>query len=222
MIRRRRLPLVAFAALFFACAEKPSPPAEVVFRVHGDGSSPISGAVILVDGKAFGTTDAEGALRGHLPLRPNLAYDISHECPKEMRAMGKGVKLRVDAIVPLAKSAGKSASFVVELGCAPSKLRHVVLVRTRGRAGLPIRILGREAGVTDADGAAMLVVDGAQGEEIEIAIDTSAAPRLRPASPSRRMELPNARRFLVFDQEFEERAKPRTRSTRPKRFPKRL
>jgi hypothetical protein len=106
--------------------------------------------------------------------------------------------------------------------CAPTFLRHVLLVRTGGRPGLPIRVLGEIAGRTDADGVAAIAVDGAPADEVEVSIDTSGAPRLRPISPARRIALPATRTFFFFDQEFEEKRGPRRGSGRPKRVPKRL
>jgi hypothetical protein len=214
--------LLAIAALPLECAEPPQELVEVSFQVRDDEGRPVAGASILVDGAPMTTTDRRGEARCRLPVRTSPPYRLAHVCPKEFRAVEPEAKLRADPLRPLARTAGGGAALSVCRHCVPLRRRHVLLVRTGGRAGLPIRVLGRTAGMTDADGDALLTLDGAPGDEVEISIDTSAAPRLRPVSPSRRLELPDARRFFVFDQRFEERRPAHGKRGRPTRIPKRL
>lgn len=214
----RLLPLAALAA---ACARPAPERAAFVFRVADDSGAPVPGAPIFVDGKPFAATDASGEARGLLPIRDGGAYRIGHGCPPGYRPAEAESELRAHALGPLRRSAG-GASVLVRRRCDPLQLRHVLVVRTGGRAGLPVRVLGRVASVTDADGVALAVVSGAPGEEIEVAIDTSGAPRLRPASPVRRIPLPAARSFFVFDQRFEERAKRAPGRSRARAIPRRL
>ncbi len=218
----RRSLLLAIAGLATACAEPPPGRVDIELLVDDGAGTPVEGAAFLVDGERLAATDAHGRARAGLPIRTSATYRVAHACPAGFRPVEPEARLNAAPSRPLARRAPGSAAVTIRRRCAPLRLRHVLLVRTGGRGGLPIRVLGRTAGVTDPDGAALLAIDGAPGEEVEISLDTSAAPQLRPASPSRRIELPDARRFLVFDQRFEERPKPHGKRGRPRNVPRRL
>jgi hypothetical protein len=222
MIRSGPLPLLLalHGLLATACEQPPPALTEIVFRVQEDDGARVAGAQVLVDGAVAGTTGDRGEIRTALGSRTDRAYAISHRCPPSSRPVEGTTPLRVERIAPLP---GRSPpALLLRRHCAPTSLRHVLLVRTGGRPGLAVRVLGEIAGRTDADGVAALKIDGAPGDEVEVSVDTSGAPRLRPISPSRRLKLPGRRTFFFFDQEFEEKQRPRHGAGRPKHVPKRL
>jgi hypothetical protein len=107
----------------------------------------------------------------------------------------------------------------VELVCEPLLQAIVLMVSTDRRAELPIKTSGRTIAWTDGDGVAQKIITGRPGDEIEVMIDTSEKPRLRPAAPSRRFRIPMRPEILVFEQAFKEE-KPKPKQRRKKRTQK--
>ena len=99
-------------------------------------------------------------------------------------------------------------AMTVDFTCRESIKSHVLIIRARGRSALPVTVRGKVVATTDAAGIAQVVISGAPEEQVDVAIDTSDMAGLQPQMPARRFTLPTTRRFLVFDQNFEERRRP--------------
>jgi hypothetical protein len=82
---------------------------------------------------------------------------------------------------------------------------------------LPVHALGRQVAVTDENGIAEVVLEGVPGEEIEVLLNTSEHPDLRPSMPSRRLVLPTSRQIFIFDQKFKTQ-KARRKRKRQRRY----
>jgi hypothetical protein len=64
---------------------------------------------------------------------------------------------------------------------------------------LPVKYLGREVAHTDAAGAAHFVLRAAPEDVLEIQLDTSAHPELRPRQPSARFRVAARDEIFVFN-----------------------
>lgn len=201
------------------CADDPPDRAPVAVAVtvdDGDGA-PVRGAEIAADGAGLATTDGSGRALLELPARAERALQLSVACPAGSAPDPPGARWSVPlGLRPLAADTARPRRQQVAFSCRPRARAHLLVVRTDGRVGLPVRITGRPAISTDAVGVALAVLRGAIDEEIEVLIDTSGAPELRPANPNRRLRLPATGRFLIFDQVFSERRSPRARRRPPR------
>jgi hypothetical protein len=130
--------------------------------------------------------------------------------------------LAVRRLKPIAQRQGPLSPVEARFACAPALREHLLVVRTGGRAGLPVRVGGAVVVETGPSGAAHVVVHEPPGEEIEVVIDTASRDELRPRSPSRRVRLPGDSRIVLFDQRFEERKAKAAARRRGAALPRRL
>lgn len=218
--------LVSAAALLVACAEpRPEPVIEVIVSVDDGNGGRIAGAVVSFDGSPAGRTGADGVVKNRLPGPEGRRVELGVACPAGFRSEAPASRLvTVRAIRPLGSLPGENGATTERFACLPTEIGVVLLVRTNGPAGLAVTALGRKVAELDADGVAQTVIAGRPGEEVEVVIDTSPRPALRPASPSRRFGLPQASQIIVFDQVFDEARKKavRRRGHGPRRGPRRL
>jgi len=220
-----RVVLVALS-LLAGCAGGSDQEAAVAIEVsvRDDDGKLLPGAVILVDGADAGVTTGEGILVARTREAPGTSVSVSARCPAGYVAAGaESLRLMVRHLRPMHGFASSLSPLGARFSCTPILKEHVLVVRTGGRAALPIRVTGVEVGRTDEAGVSHHLIKGRPGEEVQVVIDTTAAPKLRPASPQRRLKLPARESFLVFDQAFDERREP-TRKVRRKRSagPRRL
>jgi hypothetical protein len=205
--------------------EESEKPTTLHVLVSSDDGEPLAGAVVGVDGVEAGVTDAQGLVSAVLRGPDGRLIAIDVQCPSGWTPK-EGIQrdLRLRHIRPLGKPRGDLSPLESHFECSFSTRSHVLIVHTDGRADLPVMVTGKRVGATDSHGVAQVVIVGAPGDEVLVRLDTGDHPLLRPASPSRRLILPDKSRFLVFDQEFESREKHVKKSIRRKRTsgPKRL
>jgi hypothetical protein len=208
---------LALALLAAACGAAPSVESiRVDVRVTDGAGSPVASARVSVDGAPAGPTDGDGRATIEVPGPEGRRIDVEVSCPpgfREPRSARRPSRLR-----PLrAAGGGPSPGAWMELAftCRPAMRPHVLVVRTHGRFGLPVAVLGRRVGTTDGDGIFETVVEAEPGSEIEVTIDTASQPELRPVSPARRLAVPDRSRILLFDQIFETRRDHATRRRPP-------
>ncbi|MBI3201365.1 MAG: hypothetical protein HYZ29_07460, partial [Myxococcales bacterium] len=91
-----------------------------------------------------------------------------------------------------------------QVDCIKSSRTVVVAVRADSGANLPVMYMGKEAGRTDASGAAhvFLEVPPNQVFQLSIATDGDGAKDLRPQNPTATFEVKQADDVFVFDQKF--------------------
>jgi hypothetical protein len=90
-----------------------------------------------------------------------------------------------------------------EIPCPPALRHAVVVVRTDGLSDLPIRVDGREVGLTDGHGVAHLAFRGEPRRSFRVDLDTTAYPMLRPTDPSRSFAVPaEADELVVWNVEL--------------------
>jgi hypothetical protein len=220
-----RVILVALSMLA-GCTEGGDRAAAVAIEVsvRDDDGALLPGAAILVDGADAGETTGDRVLVTRTREAPGTPVSVSVRCPAGYVAAGaESLQLMVRHLRPMGGSAASLSPLGARFSCTPLLKEHVLVVRTGGRAALPIRVTGVEVGRTDEVGVSHHLVKGRPGEEVQVVIDTAAEPRLRPASPQRRLKLPAKESFLVFDQAFDERREParkarRNRNAGPRRL----
>lgn len=99
--------------------------------------------------------------------------------------------------------------------CTPLTRKLVVSARLERGAGLPIRYLGREVARADASGVAHLVLEAEGDKTVELTVDTSERPLLRPKSPTARFRIADRDELVVLEQSFQSSAKPMVRAPHP-------
>jgi hypothetical protein len=164
-------------------------------------------------------TDGAGRFVAKLKGPEGRIARVEIECPKGWLARsGNYRELPIRFVRPIASSGLLQVPMEARFECARKNRKVVLLVRTNGRSGLPIRALGRRVATTDREGVAQTIFEGEPGEEFEVSIDTTNSPTLRPSMPNRRLTIPSDSQILVFDQKFEEKVKKkRTKRKRNKR-----
>lgn len=222
---KRMLWTWAFLAVACCVDEQDRPALDIEVSVVDDEGAGLEGAKVKLENLKGGVTDAGGHYRIGTRAEDGSRIGINVQCPQGYRNTGStdGV-VKIRHLREVGSTSPSMAPVTASFTCAPKVRSHVLVIRTDGRAGLPVKITGEVASITDEDGVAQHLITGAPGDEVNVVIDTSGQPALRPAMPSRRLILPDKSRFLVFDQSFEERVKEKKRRRKKKRAagPRRL
>lgn len=188
-------------ALGCASCEEPRKPtflARVV--VESDPGVPLARAEVVRDGNVVGTTDARGRADVSFVGAEGDAIELRIRCPEAYESPGPlSVRMRrvVDEKVP---------EYV--LACPPRFRNVVVAVRAANGSGLPVIHLGRAIARTDVFGVAHALINAKPGETIDLTLDTSERPRLRPQNPSTRYVVKTQDDTFIFEQKFAEEKPP--------------
>jgi hypothetical protein len=178
----------------------------------------VPGALVRLNEQKVGVSGPQGQL---LVLVAGVEGDtaaVSHECPHGYEVSSPRAKV---VLRRLASPEGSLALVpqTLILRCGVTARKVVLLVRTKPPMTLAIRALGKEVGRTDQDGVAQVLLEGRHADEIEVSLDTSKSPRMRPSSPTRRIAFSETPQLLVFDQSFDVAAR---RPGRKRVLPRRL
>jgi hypothetical protein len=189
---------------------------DFIVRVQSDPGSPLARVTLSHAGKPLGASDARGLLR--LAARGKegemLAFDV--RCPTGYRQTNKPLSVVLRQRV----EREKLPEYLVT--CPPLKRTVVVAVRAEQGANLPIRYLGRELARTDRLGAAHVMLEAEPEESLELTLDTSEQPGLRPSNPSTRFVVGLHDDVVAFKQVFQPMAKPHAFRSRAARGPIRI
>ena len=207
---------IAWALLVVAgCGEEAPPPTyTLTFRATADGEDPVRGVTIATEDTVLGETDATGILRIRFQGKEGTAIPITVACPESYDTTDPDITLTLRRVVALGTEQAGTPELRRDIDCVPRQRTSVLIVRARGRAGLPVLVDGEQRAVTDDGGVAHLVFASAPGREVTVLISTEDQPRLRPQNPSRTFTLPDEDDFLWMDQPFEEQ-RIRRRRRRP-------
>jgi hypothetical protein len=183
---------------------------EVSLIVSGDPGQPLADAEVSQGAEPIGRSGPDGKVHLLLRGREGRAVALRVRCPEGYRSPSEPISI-------VLRRLGESERHPQwRARCAPLLRTLVIAVRADGGANLPVSILGREVARTDALGAAHVLVRSAPEETVELTLDTSASPGLRPRSPSARFEVPSHDDVALFSQAFEA---PRAAAT-PRRAPR--
>ena len=178
---------------------------DLTVHVEADPGVPLPGARLLHGGKELGVTAADGRVAVRATGNEGERIDLEISCPTSHRSPEAPLS------VTLRRGAERPEYFAA---CPPLARKLVVAARLERGAGLPIRYLGRELARSDAAGVAHLVLEAEADKTVELTVDTSEQPQLRPKSPTARFRIGNRDEVVVLEQTFESRAKPLARSQR--------
>jgi hypothetical protein len=188
----------------------------IAIRVQSDPGRPLGKARVLFAGKVAGVSDERGLVQLSVSGSEGGSVKLAVECPQGYRSPGAPIS----ALLRRAKESDRHAEYSVL--CPPVFRTVVVAVRADHGANLPILQLGREVGRTDGAGAAHVVLKSAPEESLELTLDTSSNPALRPHNPTTRFRVGQSDDILVFNQVFNLDAKQRGGAARAPRGPIRI
>ncbi|MCP4674919.1 MAG: hypothetical protein GY854_05305 [Deltaproteobacteria bacterium] len=205
---------ISIMTVFAACSKEPGPQFVMLeVAVTDEDARPVEDAEIMVAENSVGRTDKGGRLEARLSGPEGRRVQVQVACPDGRLAEdGASRDLEVRFLKKLDKAATSLAAVEARFKCVLKTRRVVVLVRADGVAGLPVRSLGHPIAHTNVDGVAQAVIEGVPGDEVEVTLDTTEKPELRPAMPGRRLTVPRQSQILVFDQKFERRAPKKRRA----------
>jgi hypothetical protein len=196
-----------------ACSSSPSPQTVACnIRVTDHLDQPIRNAKIIIDDARIGITDEQGLFSTALCGPEERRVRVRVECPANWMASDSPfVDLYVRFLRPITQSSNEFVPLEALFKCQPRSRPQVLVIRTDNRSGIPIMVLGRKVASTDGQGVAQVLLDEEPGSEIEVVLDTSEHPYLRPSMPSRRFAVPAISQILIFDQKFEDRSRRKSR-----------
>jgi len=183
---------------------------ELVVRVESDPGSPLAGARLLHSGRELGVADADGRVAVRAMGSEGERIDLEVACPTGFHSPESALS------VTLRRAAGSGERPEYFVACPPLTRKLVIAARLERGKNLPIRYLGREIARSDADGVAHLLVEGESDKTVELTVDTSEQPELRPKSPSARFKIGARDDVVVLDQSFQTTKKPVLHSQRPR------
>jgi hypothetical protein len=185
------LPLLVLCA----CSEPPSHRYEFVIRVQSDPGRPLANAFVRFGTRTMGPSKEHGAIVLGTHGVEGERIQLSIECPEGH------VAPEAPLTVQLRKSGdGKRPEYPVS--CPPTQRTLVIAVRAANGPHLPVRYLGQELTKTDSKGAAHVLIKAAPNEDLQLVLDTSSHPELRPQNPSVRFQASQQDDIFVFDHEF--------------------
>ena len=182
--RWRTFALIAGASLgALSCdrfKEPPPPVFDVVIRVDSDPGIPLAGAVVVRNQKDVAPTDADGRAKLTITGSEGDTLDYFVRCPADYQSPTKPIS------VVLRRLTDKSRPPEYTTACPPNVRRVVVVVRADGGPHLPVTYLGQRVAMTDASGAAHVLLNMHPGDQFELGLDTSEKgyERLRPQNPT--------------------------------------
>ncbi len=202
-----------------ACSNDPAPQSVVlIIEVVDHNERPVPGTDVTIDGASIGATDESGHFQTRLSGPEGRRVHVQISCPDRWIAEdGETRDLSVRFLKRLDPRESAMAPMDARFKCVYRTRRIVLLVRTDQVPNLPVFALGAQIAATDAEGVAQAVLEGVPGDEIEVTLNTSENPELRPAMPSRRLTVPKTNQIIVFDQKFEKQQKNKLKRQRRKR-----
>lgn len=213
----RGTPLIVLFGLTLsatACTrETPVKSYDMAVRVEADPGQPLPGAKLLHAGQNLGATNEDGRVVIRATGNEGEHVDLDVTCPEGFKSPEAPLS------VTLRRGAERPEYFA---SCPPLSRKLVVAARLDHGAGLPIRYLGREVARSDASGIAHLVIEAASDKTIELTVDTTEQPQLRPKSPTARFRVAQRDEVVVLEQAFQSARKPAVRVTQRPTGPVRI
>ena len=169
---------------------------EFVIRVQSDPGRPVAGATVSHQGARVAESNADGVVRLAIRGQEGTVKSFDVACPPGHQAPAEPLSLVLRSV----SEAGKRPEYLV--ACTPTKRDVVVAVRANQGTDIPVVHWGKEVARTDASGAAHALLSVAPGDPIELTLDTTGRPELRPQNPLARFQAPAYDDVLVLNQDF--------------------
>lgn len=203
------LPLCLVLGCSQVAHELPASGYELVVHVESDPSRALAGARVLHAGRELGVSAADGRVAIHASGSEGERIDLELACPTGFRSPTSALA------VTLRHAVGSSERPEYFAACPPLTRKLVIAARLEHGVNLPIRYLGRELARSDSDGVAHLVLEGEADKTVELTVDTSEQPQLRPKSPSARFRIADHDDVVLLAQSFQSPPKPLVHARRP-------
>jgi hypothetical protein len=189
---------IVCALALCACSESEGRFPVVVSTVSDDG--PIAGVTVTLGKAVAGKTGADGKLSVNVRGKEGTKVTVSTDVPKGYKlAPGGATALVLRRLTEVEGSDGKAHLLPVEhlVKFVPLVRQYAVLVRV-GVPGLDVETFGTRQAVTNSRGVAMFLYQGAPGDELQVKVDTSSHPELRPQNPTANFLLgPRSEAYVV-------------------------
>lgn len=193
--------LLALASAACATKQLPPEPYRVELRASASDGAPLAGVELSINGKAAGTTGADGRLLRDITGPEGTLLRVGAKCPPDSEPQSELPALRLARTKSI--GASKSQPLTAEVRCWPTHRDVVVVVKADRGGRLPVLIDGKPVATTDDDGTAHVMLRRAAGEgRVEVSLDTASQASLKPVSPSRTYDLAGRDAVVLFEQSF--------------------
>jgi hypothetical protein len=198
IVRSSAVALVTVGSMVTACGPSKPPihSQRADVKVENDSNKPVVGASVLINGEAVGATRDDGRAELHVRGIAGDKFRVNFTCPEGYRPQMPDT--HEIFVTPGLLGAAPELHF----RCEATQRKAIVAVRAENGRNLPVRILGREVGRTDDNGAATIVVEAQEGEPFELVLDTSSTRLLHPQNPALTFHMGPKDSSFVFTQKF--------------------
>jgi hypothetical protein len=191
----------------------------VVITTLTDDGKPLADLPITLGNIAAGKTDAQGHLKVRVGGKEGKRIAVTVGVPKGYRLVAPEAQLVLRHLNDL-ENGGRPLPVEHTIRLAPLQRQYAVLVRV-GVGGLAVEAFGTRRAITNDQGVALFLYDGAPGDELQVKVDTSAHPELRPQNPTASFLLAQRSDAYVLKEHFTTLKAPPVHKKRPL-VPKRL
>lgn len=194
--------LFALCFALVACSPPPPPPPSfaVSFFTEADPGVPLAGVKVQVNDNEVGVSGPEGLVQTFVRGPIGTKVSIGHECPEGYRPATGGSSLQLRRLKKT--STPEARGLELRLNCLPLERVAAFVVQTENGNGFPVLVNGKKAGRMNKDGLAHVSARGEPGERIQLTIDTSSNPKVKPQNPVKQFTLPDEDTLLFVMQEF--------------------
>lgn len=185
-----------------ACGTPPSPEETFTLELRGvgDEGAPLAG-VSFFGPASWGVTGNDGRLNHRIAAPDATAIAITATCPPDYKDAPRLAPVRLTKTRRVDDHSAQAIP--VEVRCERRESDLFIVVRAAGGGRLPVVVDGRRLVSTDDDGVAhMLLRRPRASGKVEVSLDTSSRPELKPLSPSRTYQLGSGDTVLFVEQGF--------------------
>jgi hypothetical protein len=211
-----RIACALFAVAMLGCTESESRFPVVISTMTDDGR-PFPDVPVTLGKAAAGKTGADGRLSVNVRGKEGVKVSVSIDVPKGYRlSPGSPPSLVLRRLTDVAEGS-RSHVLPVEhaIKLSPLVRQYAVLVRV-GVPGLDVETFGTRQAVTNAQGVAMFLYQGAPGDELQVRVNTAGHPELRPQNPGSTFVLSQRSEAYVVKEKFAVYKAPVHHTPKPK------
>jgi len=193
-----------------------APTFAVELRASSQDGQPLAGVSFTIDQRVVGLTRADGRLVHAVRGTEGGLAKLVVACPAEFEPPPQPAPLRLTRTRAIDGEA--TQPLTVDVRCQ-KRLRDVVLIVHAERGDhLPVLVDGKPVGTTDDDGIAhVLLRRPREDKSVQLGVDTTSRPALKPVSPSRSYQLTGQDAVVLFEPSFVVAVAPAARIAAPRR-----
>ncbi len=189
------------AASGCAPKEAPVPRFAVALRAATEEGLPLAGVTFSIGKQGLGATGENGQLHLALPGIEGSSVAVTAACPEGFEAPATFPTLRLTKTRSLEGHAPQAIPF--EVRCRKKFVDVVVVVKAERGARLPVLVDDKPVTTTDDDGLAHVLLRRSRSDgTLQVSLDTTARPALKPLNPARTFETHNQDGIVLFEQSF--------------------